>query len=474
MSIWKIDWSAPKAVLVVSLVGLLCRLPLALSGIGFDGDSSLYLVNALLSREEGRYIPSRGPGYFLPDMLAQWLGMYGPHWLCLLNTFFFTLSVPAFATILRLIEAPHRSWLIWTYTLFPVSLVASSDVMVEYSLFIFGILLGWLLTLRGNFWAAGFAIGCGAAMRPSQGLFILAVFLLYWFVLGGMKRLPITVVSAIVPLVLLWIVPVGTLSGWSTLVSYLPYEAGLLQGMLRAAGRVLSAVGLPGFAMLAVSFFLSAYNFWKKRAGFPHFWFSVLIILLIAFLFFRHPFKMNYLFVSIPFVLYAISAVPKAFLTKLTCALIIVHNFIGLPSVGRISTRHQTRSIGWGTTVRDYIERRNLPFEVEQIVERLPENSALGAQGSTIRLLVYDTLRGKRPGWRVGTKNLGTRYVYDTTKQKFLFEVVKPEIAENIRQSFSDYNLFITSGAALLLKRDYNYDAGQRGYMILQVPNVGL
>ncbi|MCX7992897.1 MAG: hypothetical protein N2651_04425 [Fimbriimonadales bacterium] len=44
--------------------------------------------------------------------------------------------------MLRTMSVPGRNWLLWAYALLPLGWVACSDVMVEYSLCLLGMLLG--------------------------------------------------------------------------------------------------------------------------------------------------------------------------------------------------------------------------------------------------------------------------------------------------------------------------------------------
>ncbi|MCS7209344.1 MAG: hypothetical protein NZ874_07210 [Fimbriimonadales bacterium] len=463
------DWTSPKGVLLVSLVGLALRLPNAFAGIGFDGDSGLYLRNALLSKMQGVYIPSRGPGYFIPDLIGQTLAGYGPVPLCLLNSFLFVLSIPVFAAILRSLNVAHRNWILWAYTLCPVSWVATSDVMVEYSLSLSGILLGWLCTLRGNFWAAGLALGAGAAMRPSQGVFILVIFIVYWMLRWGLGRGVSAGVLSLVALTMLWILPVGVLAGWHIVVSYLPYEFPWLQGLMRAAGRVLSAFGFLGSAAIAAGVVLSFQSLLRQYRYVDPAWLSFAAFLILFALFLRHPFKMNYLFLIIPFALHALSVHSHKLLVSATCLLLTLHSFVGFPSVGLISTRYDFRWIGWGTGMRDWMERREVAKQIDQLIDRISPGAVLAVQDPMIRKLEYEALRGARPGFSFTGK-----VVIDSASQRVFAHAATPEEVIKIARNFRREKMYITSGAHFVLKRDFGYDASSDGFIILRVDNVGL
>ncbi|MCX7992898.1 MAG: hypothetical protein N2651_04430 [Fimbriimonadales bacterium] len=67
----RIDWSAPAGAWAVAALSFFVRLLNTLAGLGFDGDSGLFVARTLLSIERGVYTPSRAPGYFVPEMLAR-------------------------------------------------------------------------------------------------------------------------------------------------------------------------------------------------------------------------------------------------------------------------------------------------------------------------------------------------------------------------------------------------------------------
>lgn len=447
----------------------MARLPNALSGIGFDGDSGLFLRNALLSKEHGGYVPSRGPGYFVPDLIAQALAGYGPVPLCLLNSIIFVISIPVFASILRLLGVPHRSWLIWAYALSPVGWLATSDVMVEYSLCLLGVLLGWLFTLRGNFWGAGLALGMGAAMRPSQGVFVLVGFIAYWILSWGIRRGIGAVVLSLVSLTLLWVLPVGALAGWHVVTSYLPYEAPAWLQLMRAGGRVLSAYGFLGFACILVGAVLSLRMLFLRYRSIDPVWLSFSVAALLFVLFLRHPFKLNYLFIILPFMLHSISIHSSQMLVVATCLSLILHSFVGFPSVGLISTRYDFRWFGWGTAIRDRIERHEVAKQIQQLIDCVPPSAVLGAQDYMVRKLEYEALRGTRAGFRFTGK-----FVVDTATQRVFALATSPKYANRIVQELGQRRRYITSGAYFSLKRDFGYDASSHGFIVLRVDNVGL
>jgi hypothetical protein len=52
-----------------ALISFVIRIPFCIAAPGFDPDSYLFLFKAVQSVETGQYIPSRPPGYIVPDTL---------------------------------------------------------------------------------------------------------------------------------------------------------------------------------------------------------------------------------------------------------------------------------------------------------------------------------------------------------------------------------------------------------------------
>lgn len=465
----RIDWSSPLTAWVVAVLSFLARLPNALSGLGFDGDSGLFVVQALLSAERGYYLPSRAPGYFLPDMLAQALAGYGVHWLCLLNSALYALTVPVFAALLRELNGYRCGWLLIAYAFLPLAWVACSDVMVEYSLCLLGVIIGWLYTLRGSPLLAGFCLGCGAAMRPSQGVFLYLIFAMYWLMVWRRARGFIAVGIGLSALVALWVVPVAGLTGRMELLwNYLPYEASWQQHVMRAGSRLVGAVGAVGLFAIAL---ISADALRRLRQSgvlARTTLLSFAVVGLIVVLFLRHPFKMNYLLLAMPFGLVGAAVLSRPPLVAFLGSALVLHNLLGVPSLGRLTTRHDAYPVGWGLAVRDYIERRDFPTQLEQLVAQAPPRSVIGVQEATVWFLVYETLQGRRPNWQVSNSN----EVFDPVTQRRFVLIGDKDSAEYWRQR--EKSVYATTGVLLRLNRDFSYDARKAGYRVIQATNIGL
>lgn len=453
----------------VAVLSFLARLPNALSGLGFDGDSGLFVVQALLSAERDEYLPSRAPGYFVPDMLAQALVGYGVHWLCLLNSALYALSVPVFAAVLRELNMHGRGWLLVAYAFLPLTWVACSDVMVEYSLCLLGVLLGWLYTLRGSPLLAGFWLGCGAAMRPSQGVFLYLIFAVYWLIVWREARGFVATGVGLAALVALWIVPVVALTGRTELLwSYLPYEASWQQHLLRAGSRIIGAVGAVGLFAIALISLNALSRLRHFRALSRPAFLSIVVVGAIVLLFLRHPFKMNYLLLAMPFGLIGAAAFSRPPLVAFLGSALLLHNLLGIPSLGRLTTRQDAYPVGWGLAVRDYLERRDFPLQVEQLVAQAPPRSVIGVQEATVWFLAYETLQGRRPNWQVSNPN----EVFDSVNRRRFVLIGDKDSAERWRQR--EQSVYATAGVLFRLNRDFAYDARKSGYGVIQTTNIGL
>jgi hypothetical protein len=465
----RIDWSAPFTAWAVAALSFLARLPNTLAGLGFDGDSGLFVVQALLSVERHLYLPSRAPGYLVPDMVAQALAGHGPHWLCLLNSALYALSVPVFATILRELNLRRQGWLLIAYAFLPLGWVACSDVMVEYSLCLLGVLLGWLYTLRGAPLQAGLWLGIGAAMRPSQGVIIYLIFVAHWILVWGKPRGLVTTGIGLMSLLALWAVPVGALTGrWQILWSYLPYEASWQQHLLRAGSRIIGACGIIGLVACALIALNILAQLRKLRVFTSPNILCLAVVGAVLILFLRHPFKMNYLLLASPFGLVGAATLARPALVAFLSVALVLHNAVGIPSLGRLTTRHNSRLIGWGLAIRDYLERREFPLQVKRLVDQLPPRNVLGVQEATVWLLAYEALRGDRPDWQVNSPN----EVVDAATQRYFVLVGDRDSFERWRPQKKP--VYITTGVWVRLQRDFGYNDREAWFRIVETPNVGL
>lgn len=382
------DWCSLKGSLLIAFLAFCVRLPLCFAGPGFDGDSYLNLIMAMRSRESGTYFPSRGPGYIVPDLITQALAPYGWVYLNLLSSFVASLSIPLFAAILRATEARHRNLLLWVYALLPYPLVAYADVMVEYSLALFGFLLGWLMAIQGRWIGSAALWGVGAAMRPSQGVVIVLMFLLSRFRYFGSRQSLLSGLISVVTLTLLWLLPLRWLTGsWELATVYLPYQFEIGQWVRHVAVLMVAQVGVLPLALLAFTLWRYRADLWKNMASDFSDALSALVALATFLLFLRYPFKTNYLLLGVPFLVYLLSAVPSQIWVRLIGTALLLQNLVSIPSSPPLGTN---QPVGAGLPFANWQNRRLMPVEVARLFNHAPSKSVTVCAEGTLWFIEYE------------------------------------------------------------------------------------
>lgn len=423
------DYTSSFYPWIVAFVAFLIRIPFCLAGAGFDADSYLFLVRAIGSRETGDYMPSRGPGYIVPDLIGQVLAPYGWHYLNLFSSAVQAFSIPVFAAILRETNAPSRSALLWLYALLPLNTLGYSDVMVEYSLAVLGILCGWLMFVRGRWIPATLLWGAGAAMRPSQGIFLLAVFLLIGWRLYGIRQALRGLLSASIPLLLLWVIPAYLLTdNWRILISYLPYDFELRKWLIHLTIRFVAPVGMLPLLMVLLHLWKYRQAVLRVTAEKPHhlLGFSVFVVTLILFL--RHPYKANYLLLAVPFGLYWLSALPPTSV-KLIAALALLQGFVSFPHSPPIGDH---RVIGIGTLYADLHDRVAARTKVFHLMNTAPPKSITFVEHKTIWIAMYENRKTKSKRYQWQFSDLGR--IYDKKLDSWFVAVVGLDTLREVPQ----------------------------------------
>ncbi|MCX7992896.1 MAG: hypothetical protein N2651_04420 [Fimbriimonadales bacterium] len=306
-------------------------------------------------------------------------------------------------------------------------------------------------------------------MRPSQGMLIFMVFVAYWLFFWRGRAGLTAVALSLASLLLLWAMPVVALTGkLQTLWGFMLHEANWRQHLTLAGSRVIGAVGAIGVLAVALASVDALRAFRPSAEAFKPALLCLMVsgVILVAFL--HHPVKMNYLLLAMPFGLLGVSLLCRPALVAFLCLTLIAHNGVGVPSLGRISTRYEMRPVGWGIAVRDYQERSAFPHQVENVVAQAPPHSVVGVQESTVWLLAYQTLTGQRAGWRVENPN----EVIDAATQRRFVLMGDAASAERWRQQA--HPVYITSGVAIRLRNSFNYDSHKAGFRVIHTVNVGL
>jgi len=424
--------------IILAVAAFLIRLPLCYAGVGFDQDSALALKKAILSVLQDRYVPSRGPGYIVPDHITHLLAPYGWIYLNLLSNFLHSLTIPLFARILDDLKTPNRLWGLALYAFLPMHIVGYSDVMVEYPLMMLGILLGWWLLNQGNAPLAAVAVGVGAAMRPSQGIFIVLILTFFVAKRFGWRTFGYWLGISGLMLLSFWIVPALLLADYRLITSYLPYPFEIIQYLKHIFLRFVGPVGIIPLIVMVVGIATS----WKVILRNLKYDYNLIVCTMISIvillLFFRHPFKTNYLLAMVPFFIYLVCVIFSEKQLKLLVSSSLVHGVIAFPLTPPCSP---LKPFGEGIVISEYRDRVNFSIDTSRLFATLPPNSAVLCGPRTVDTLAYNILRGGVHGYEIDTvrwiihdKKLNRRWIHFHSKS---IDYLKNE-------NLKGYKLFIT------------------------------
>jgi len=424
-------------VAVVSLGSFLLRLPLCLVGPGFDYDSALFLHHAILSVRLRDYVPSRAPGYIVPDHLGHLLAPYGWVYLCLLCSFLHSVTIPIFAKILKHLGVSQGSltYSIIFYGFLPIHLLAYSDVMVEYPLMMLGILLGWLCLIREKLIPSALLLGIGASMRPSQGVFIALIFIVFVAYRFGWRSLIPYSSMLLAPILLLWVLPGIWLEGHSFIFEYRPYSSDLLGYLRHLMLRFVAPFGIVPLTLVSMGILFSARKITGLARKEPHLTLSIILVIVVSILFFRHPFKTNYLLLSIPFLIYTMSVFFQNKLFKAIVFASVLHGLVALPSIPPCES---AAVLGVGTIIADYRDRANSLQESEYLFKNTPPKSIVLCNARIIHLESYDILRNKKANYRTSSG-----VIRDEENDRWWYMATHEQIVR-IKEESTNYRVFAT------------------------------
>jgi hypothetical protein len=299
------DRGARGLTLLVALVVLLSRLPFLGHGYGGDADAWRAIQSAQRLVETGTYVPSRPPGFPLPeyvDAVMLYVGLGSATGIDLISAF---LSGVAAALFFRLLLPLGRSratagTLAMSFT--PVVYVAglgAKDYMWGLAFF----LAATLCVLSSSVWLCAVFLGLAAASRASYALAIIPLALLHiGYDLGELRK----------PVIWRQLAALSLCSGLIALIFFLPafLEIGVEGPTIYrgptfiAYNASLGLFGIIGFIGVAIAVVLAWFN---KRQGIPlpnelgrglNGW-AVTVLLLFGLLFVLLPDEASYLIPSL-------------------------------------------------------------------------------------------------------------------------------------------------------------------------------
>ena len=430
--------SQSLVAIVLAAAAFLVRLPLCFAGPGFDQDSALVLKKAMLSVLLDKYVPSRGPGYIIPDHIGHLLAPYGWIYLNILSNFLHSLTIPLFARILDDLKTPNRLWGLTLYAFFPMHIIGYSDVMIDYPLMMLGILLGWWLLNRGNPSLAAASVGIGAAMRPSQGVFFILILAFFVVKRFGWKTFGYWLGISVLMLLSFWIIPALLLADYKLIISYLPYPFEIVQYMKHIFLRFVGPIGIFPLIVLSVGIIVN----WKIILENTKYNYNLLVCiitsLIFLMLFFRHPFKSNYLLAMIPFCIYLICISFSERLIKILVFSSVIHGVVAVPSTPPCSP---LKPFGEGIIISEYRDRVSFAIGTSRLLTDIPPKSTVLCGPRTIDTMSYNILKDGVQGYEIDIKR---NAIHDKKQDRWWIHF-RPEIVDYIKtKKLLRYKIFTT------------------------------
>ncbi len=253
-------WPVPLAWgVAVALLVVLTRLPFLGHGYGVDPDAWRAMLSAQFLLDTGRYIPSRPPGYPVPeyvDAIMLWAGLGSSWWSGLLSAVMSGVAAFWLATLASGLGRERFVPLALAFAFTPVVFIASLSAMDYLWGAAFFLCATWF-ALQGRVWGAAVWLGLAAASRPTYALgFLPLAHILLGLQLGRLRtarawRCVLTLAAVSGGITLLLFVPVLREIGMRVLGMPVAGSIGLTQRLFNPTVGVFGLVGVPAVAVAA-------------------------------------------------------------------------------------------------------------------------------------------------------------------------------------------------------------------------------
>ena len=194
-SFLEIDWLSKPYIYIFFSIFVISRLPLILQGFGNDTDAWLMGTTAHKVWFEHMYIPSRMPGYPIPE-IGYSLFISGG-WVA---TNIFTMIISLLGTILfahiaRKSDIRWKGLIVLTFAFLP-TLWANSATTMDYMWALLFMFITWLLILKDKTYIAALFFGFALASRLTYIFIIIPFIYLIWTRKQGMMKIFIFILIA--------------------------------------------------------------------------------------------------------------------------------------------------------------------------------------------------------------------------------------------------------------------------------------
>ncbi|WP_165323799.1 hypothetical protein [Rhizorhabdus phycosphaerae] len=294
----RVERLAALATLVIFAAFVIYRIPL---GYSHDGDAYGMLGAWQRMHAEGRYVPSRPPGYIVAEFLIGFAASIGGAWLS--NTLIAILSI--FSLYLTFVLA--RDLGLDKPLLLPALMAASPYVMIassssmDYMISYVFLIGGMVVCLRGGLlWGILFLAIAGGARLTN---WTLASAFLIWLSFQRRDEKWWRLVAILTFITGLFYVPIWISShltmNW--LRAGLPDDQGLIGLVARFFYKIVQPFGFIGTGFASILISMKGRNLWARRND-PVFLLGFTLTGINLIIFARAPIEIYYLIYAIPFL----------------------------------------------------------------------------------------------------------------------------------------------------------------------------
>ncbi len=374
-----LDFNRPLYFVPLFLLLIITRLPLFGLGFGYDIDGWVEVNCAFHTVQTLEYIPSRGLGHPLYELLITLLlkideRFFSSEWIITnsANFLIFLLCVIFFYRILDSWKIERKNLLTIFFCFLPV-IWKNSAMTVDFMLTLMFLLLSQYLAILNRYNLSAIALGLACGARFQNGIMIVPMLYLILSQTSSKKKDALRFLVIFFSLTFVFLIPFLTSCGIPTLERY--KEVGILKSnfwmyILKAGYRgIYRFIGIDAAVFLAGCLIFQVYGIKRLFASLRNrdekIVFSSIVVLIFALLFAKYPFKQEYMLPLVPSALILLSHILNRKTFIIFFLLSILNGFLVFPNVKINFTPHgkifsDVNAFGKGTLLEDVDKRRDL------------------------------------------------------------------------------------------------------------------
>lgn len=485
-----LDFTSPLAFAVLAVFYLISRIPWLNEGYGTDPDAWRVALTADYLWDEGKYYPSRLPGYPLHELVTagvtkETFGLE-PWVLSNLSTVLISIiGVYFFAMLAKKLELPNRGALTLAFAFAPL-LWINSVMTMDYMWALTFMMGAYLALLYGAPNLAGFTLGIAGGFRLTSLLLLPAVWLYLWRTnrRGEIRPLTVTTGATVLAAYTLVLMDYGL-----NFLNFFDQDVPLEEFIRRLGKDGLGIVGgLAALIALAISLpRLRAFPRDLARDPNVVFWTAAIVVFFLSYL--RLPHEIAYLVPLFPFGFFLMSRYLSRAVLIITLSVVVVAGFVDITSpddnVGIDSSTFTSARIGEGMLLSDLDTLRHQMDFAREVRELTITNSDIHTPAVISTGFIYPELAVLYgDDLQIGILDPDREAISQLSDKGFALDKQR-NIMYVWLLDWNDFKSFLDEGRGLYLTADaarstfavYRYRAGYFGALVLPLsrenPSLG-